>query len=114
MSKIILVWLVFWGASWVQREDRHYRMPVLLNLLGKRTQLVFLIVGNLAVIGFLLLMVMHTGPVLKSNTDLVSMVMRWPVNLWTYGYLVGMGLMLLYSVYRVILNIRGLLRACHN
>lgn len=114
LSKLILVWLVFWGASRVQREDGHYKMPIFLNLLGRRTRLVFLILGNLAIIGFLLLMVMHTFPVLKSNTDTRSMVMLWPRNLWIYGYLVGVGLMLLYTVYRVILDIRSVLRACQH
>lgn len=113
LSKLILVWMVFWGASWIQREDGHYKMPIFPRLLGRRARLVCHIVVNLAVIGFLVLMIMHTGTVLKNKADMVSMVMRWPTNLWTCGYLVGMGLMLLYTAYRVILDIRGL-RTCQH
>lgn len=112
LSRLTLVWLVFWGASWVHGEDGHYKVTILVDHLGRRTRSVLLIVSNLAVTGFSLFMVIYAGQVLKSSADSYSLIMHWPVNVWTYGFVVGMGLITIYSVRRLILEIRGLFRVC--
>lgn len=111
LSKLTLVWLVFWGASWVHREDSHYKMTVLLDHLGRRTRAVLFIVDNLIIIGFSLFLIIYAVQLMKSNLDTVTLVMQWPVNWWTSGLLAGMVLILIYTIRRLILEIRGLMRA---
>lgn len=110
LSKLLFVWLVFWGASAAHREDRHYKMSVLPNLLGGRPRLVLHIVDSLVIAAFLFLMVMNVMGILKKDAGLFSIIMNWPVNLWNWAYLMGMAIMLIYTARRVILYVKEFLR----
>ncbi len=110
LSKLFFVWLVFWGASAAHREDSHYKLAILPNLLGGRPRLVLLIVDSLVIAVFLFLMVMNAMVILKQDAGLFSMIMNWPVNLWTWSYLIGMAIMLIYTARRVILYVKEFLR----
>ena len=68
VARLLLIWVVFWGAFILQRESGHFKVDLLVKRLGHRTQLL---------VGILVSLVMVVFLAFVGKAALLGMIERW-------------------------------------
>ena len=97
-ARLCLVWLTFLGASILSREQQHIRMDFFIQKLGKRGQLIAGLFSSAVSIAFFVLVLWTSRTVVPKLLHQTTFSLEWSRLTFFSAMLVGIGLMLLYTL----------------
>ncbi|MBI3965857.1 MAG: TRAP transporter small permease [Chloroflexi bacterium] len=104
-SRLLLVWGAFWGAMMVQRSDDHLNVPIVFNLFPPRVQLAVRLLGDLAILAFLMVIVWYGWQAARLQLG-SGISLDLPVALFGYSVPVCGAGMMLYTIGLMIRRVR--------
>lgn len=107
LSRLFMVWLVFWGATILHRTDEHIHMGLLTNKLPDLPRRVVRLFGDictLIIFGFLVWYGFQTA---QGAMRLSSLTLGVPMAVFHYSVPISGALMFLYSCLHVVARARG-------
>ena len=88
LTLITWLWLVLWGAAFVVKESEEIRIDLVSSMVGRRTRLVMLLVGGIAIVALYLISLPATYSYVTFMKVEKSSYLKIPMN-WLYSiYLV--------------------------
>jgi len=79
MSRILFIWVSFLGAAIVMKHDEHIRLDLLQGVLSPRMWAALSIGVYLAIIGFNLLVLVFSVPLIELTVDQLAPISRLPM-----------------------------------
>lgn len=108
LARLMLVWLVFWGAAILQRTDEHISMPLLVNRLPGRLKRVARLFGDLCTLAVLGLLVWYGYDVASGSASFMqTLSLGLPISVFHYAVPTTGALMFLYTLVHVVKRARG-------
>lgn len=89
IARILLVWLTFWGAILVQREDSHIRLEIVAQVLPERTRAYALVLIDLAVVAFLLVVIFSGVPYALHEFELTLPGTGLPRSVFVFAVIIS-------------------------
>ena len=89
IARILLVWLTFWGAILVQREDSHIRLEIVARVLPERTRAYALVLIDLAVVAFLLVVIFSGVPYALHEFELTLPGTGLPRSVFVFAVIIS-------------------------
>jgi TRAP-type C4-dicarboxylate transport system permease small subunit len=108
LSRVLLVWVAFWGAAMVQRSDGHIAVEVFYNLLGPTGRLCVRVFGDMATLAFLALVVWQGWLVAESQFPIPMITMSFSSALYALSVPVCGALMIVHTLLIVIRRRRAI------
>jgi TRAP-type C4-dicarboxylate transport system permease small subunit len=108
VARILMVWLTFWGAALVQREDSHIRLELVHPYLFPVVRASLSIVIDIAILGFLIVIVIAGSFYARHEWGLALPATGFPRSVLVVAVVVGSLLMALHLVYQIVQKSREL------
>ena len=108
IARILLVWLTFWGAILVQREDSHIRLEIVARVLPERTRAYALVLIDLAVLAFLLVIIFSGVPYALHELELTLPGTGLPRSVFVLAVIVASIFMAAHALRHLLVKIRRL------
>jgi TRAP-type transport system small permease protein len=102
VARILMVWLTFWGAALVQREDSHIRLELVHSYLPSVIRTSLLIVIDFAVLGFVIVIVAVGSAYALHEWDLALPATGLPRSILVIPVVVGSLLMVLHLISQIL------------
>ena len=103
-GRLVLVWLGFLGLGVVHRMNAHYRLTFFIQRLSPTARFATGIVSNVLIIAVMGIILKSTIDLCQQDISLVTLNLQWPLILIDIPLAVGSGLVILYSIAKMILK----------
>jgi TRAP-type transport system small permease protein len=107
LSRLFMVWLVFWGATILHRTDEHIHMGLLVNKLPDLARRIVRLFGDLCTLAIFGILVWYGFQTAQGAMRLSSLTLGVPMAVFHYSVPVSGALMFLYSCLHVVARVRG-------
>jgi TRAP-type C4-dicarboxylate transport system permease small subunit len=101
-SRLLLVWVAFWGAAMVQRHDGHIAVDVFYDLLSPTPKLYVRLFGDVAILVLLVIVVWQGWVVAESQLPIPMITLPFSSALYALSVPVCGALMIVHTLLIVI------------
>ena len=108
IARILLLWLTFWGAILVQREDSHIRLEIVVRILPDRARAHAFVLIDLAILAFLLVVILSGVPYGLHEMELSLPGTGLPRSVFVLAVIVGSLLMAVHVLRNLLVKMRDL------
>ena len=108
IARILLLWLTFWGAILVQKEDSHIRLEIVVRVLPQRARAFAFVLIDLAVVAFLLVVIFSGVPYALHELELTLPGTGLPRSVFVLAVIVGSFFMAAHALRNLLLRVRRL------
>ena len=108
IARILLLWLTFWGAILVQKEDSHIRLEIVVRVLPQRTRAFAFVLIDLAVVAFLLVVIFSGIPYALHELELTLPGTGLPRSVFVLAVIVGSFFMAAHALRNLLVRVRRL------
>lgn len=105
-SRLILVWVVMWGAAEVQRSDGHICMSILYDRFPRGVQIAVRLFGDLVTVAVLVPIVWLSWWNARSLDIMSTISLGLPLSIFAYSIPLTGGLMVLHTLRLMIRRVR--------
>lgn len=102
LSRLLLVWGVFWGAAMLHRTDDHISVTIILDLLPHRAQHAIRLLGDLVVLALLIVIVWQGTLVAESALGIDTITLGLPAAAFAAAIPIGGIVMAIYTILHLI------------
>ena len=110
IGRLLLVWIVWYGAFKVLRKGEHFKIDILVSHLG-RVRAPLAIIVDVMVLGFLVVISKEALVLFREQMAYTTpSMLGLPMGLWSLSVLVGGFLMICYLCVHIVFDCQVLIR----
>jgi TRAP-type transport system small permease protein len=110
IGRLLLLWIAFVGAGVITKDGKHFVIDIFIRKMGTRLRLYCLLVGDIAMIAFLIIVILETIPVMVDQMGQpTSGAVEIPLGIYSLSLLVGSLIMIFYALRKAISDVQNLI-----
>ena len=99
---MLLVWLTFTGAAVLHERDEHVKIDFALNMFSNKVKKILYIISYSAIFIVLIIHVFSSFKLVVFQLGTSTPALRMPMTWFSIALLIGFGLMVLFSIIKLL------------
>jgi TRAP-type C4-dicarboxylate transport system permease small subunit len=107
LSRVVFIWLTYWGSAVAVRENQHVSIPIFTDKMSEKTGRIVAICRTLGLVAMCALLFKAGISLLLQNRGMVTPAVRIPMVLYYFPVVAGLLVMLIHFVEQLVVLFRG-------